>query len=103
MIASPYPPPTCPTGIPQPTSPASCFVRAYTYSFTLEKDWSELHSFEDIVWQTPQDETPCAKRQLEEGSLVVEDVIEEGTVHVQPVVLVNNAYLAEPIHEDTAM
>jgi hypothetical protein len=45
----------------------------------------------------------CATSQPKDGCLVVEDDIEEGTVHVQPVVLVNKANLAEPIHENTAM
>ena len=31
----------------------------------------------------------------------MEDDIEEGTVHVQPVVSVNEAQLPEPIHEET--
>ena len=33
--------------------------------------------------------------------LIVEDNIEEGTVHVQPAIIVNKAELAEPIHEET--
>lgn len=33
--------------------------------------------------------------------LIVEDDIEEGTVHVQPAIIVNKAELAEPIHEET--
>lgn len=33
--------------------------------------------------------------------LVVQDDSEEGTVHVQPAVVVNEARLAEPIHEET--
>jgi hypothetical protein len=33
--------------------------------------------------------------------LIVEDNIEEGTVHVQPAIIVNKAEFAEPIHEET--
>ena len=33
--------------------------------------------------------------------LIVKDNIEEGTVHVQPAIIVNKAELAEPIHEET--
>ena len=37
----------------------------------------------------------------EEGNLVVEDDIEEGAVDVEPAVVVNQAHLFEPIHEET--
>ena len=35
------------------------------------------------------------------GPLVVEDDIEEGTVHVQPTVVVHEAQFAELVHEET--
>jgi hypothetical protein len=38
---------------------------------------------------------------LMKEKLVVEDDIAEGTMHVQSVVVVNEAHLAEPIHEET--
>ena len=36
-----------------------------------------------------------------DGIVPVEDDIEEGTVHVQPAIIVNKAEFAEPIHEET--
>jgi hypothetical protein len=62
--------------------------------------WSQLLSVEHIIWQT------AGRCSLREDSTirwapVVEDDIEEGTVYVQPVVVVNEVQLAEPIHEET--
>jgi len=62
--------------------------------------WSQLLSLEIIHWQTAG-RCLCAKVQSEDGRLVVEDDIEEGTVHVQPAVIVKEARLPEPIHEET--
>lgn len=69
--------------------------------FASEKNWSQLHRFEDILGQTTQDEDSCTKSQLEDGSLVVEDDVEEGTVHVHPAVVFNEAQFEELIHEET--
>ena len=44
-----------------------CFTGLHI-SFTLEKDWSELHSFEDIVWQTPQAVVPARRFSRKTGA-----------------------------------
>lgn len=49
--------------------------------FSIEEEWSELHSFENIIWQTAG-RGLCAKTQREDGRMVVEDDVEEGTVHM---------------------
>src|SRR5437867_9409892 len=41
------------------------------------------------------------RRSFKKGNLVVEDDIEEGTVHVQPAVVVDESQFAELIHEET--
>ncbi len=58
--------------------------------------WSKLLSLMDAE----AGNVTLAMRLMKE-KLVVEDDIEEGTMHVQPVVVVNEAHLAEPIHEET--
>jgi hypothetical protein len=59
-----------------------------------------LLKLEHIIWQ------PAGRGLLREASTirwapVVEGDIEEGTVHVQPAGVVNEAHLAEPTHEET--
>jgi hypothetical protein len=74
--------------------------RSLQYAEKAEARLVTIAQFGNIIWQTAR-RCPCAKIQPEDGCLVVEDDIEEGTVHVQPVVVVNEAHLAEPIHEET--
>jgi len=54
-----------------------------------------------ILFGRPQGACPCAKSQPEDGALVVEDDIEEGTVHVDTTVVIQQAQLPELIHEET--
>ena len=44
----------------------------------------------NIIWQT-RERCPCAKIQPEDGRLVVEDDIEEGAVHVDATVVLQEA------------
>ena len=55
----------------------------------------------NILFGRPQGACPCAKSQPDDGNLVVEDDIEEGTVHMDATVVVQEAELPELIHEET--
>jgi len=61
---------------------------------------SQLHSVEHMIWQTAG-RCSCAKIQAEDGNLVVQDDIEEGTVHMDTTIVVQEAQLPELIHEET--
>ena len=53
-----------------------------------------------LIWQTAG-RCSCAKIQPEDGNLVVEDDIEEGAVHMDTTIVVQEAQLPELIHEET--
>jgi hypothetical protein len=61
----------------------------------------KISQFEESKWQiTPR--SPSSKStKPHEGGLVVEDDIEEGTVHVDATIIVQEAQLSELIHEET--
>jgi len=61
---------------------------------------SQLLSVEHMIWQTAG-RCSCAKIQPEDGNLVVQDDIEEGTVHMDTTIVVQEAQLPELIHEET--
>ena len=59
----------------------------------------QLLSLENSIWQTAG-RCSCARIQPEDGNLIVQDDIEEGTVHTDTTIVVQEAQLSELIHED---
>jgi hypothetical protein len=61
---------------------------------------SQLLRVEHMIWQIAG-RCSCAKIQPGDGNLVVEDDIEEGTVHMDTTIVVQEAQLPKLIHEET--